>query len=132
MYEALSIPQEGKPDAPIVGDILEALSHKPVDICVIATNSFVKDVYPKVLKVVGEGVNVLTIAEEMAWPYAQSPDMALDMHIMAKQNRVSVLGTGINPGLMMDLLAVCLSGAQTELDHVRCERVNSLSPLARP
>ena len=131
VYEALSIPQEGRPDAPIVGDILEALSHKPVDICVIATNSFVKDVYPKVLKVVGEGVNVLTIAEEMAWPYAQSPDMALDMHIMAKQNGVSVLGTGINPGLMMDLLAVCLSGAQTELDHVRCERVNSLSPFGK-
>ncbi len=130
-HEVRRLPR-GERTRPIVGDILEALSHKPVDICVIATNSFVKDVYPKVLKVVGEGVNVLTIAEEMAWPYAQSPDMALDMHIMAKQNRVSVLGTGINPGLMMDLLAVCLSGAQTELDHVRCERVNSLSPLARP
>ena len=131
MYEALDIPQEGKPDAPVHADILEALSHKPVDICVIATNSFVKDVYPKVLQVLREGVNVLTIAEEMAWPYAQSPDMALDMHIVARQNKVSVLGTGINPGLMMDLLAVCLSGAQTELDHVRCERVNSLSPFGK-
>lgn len=131
VYEVLDIPQQGRPDAPVHGDILEALSHKPVDICVIATNSFVKDVYPKVLQVLRQGVNVLTIAEEMAWPYAQSPDMALDMHNVARQHRVSVLGTGINPGLMMDLLAVCLSGAQTELHHVRCERVNSLSPFGR-
>ena len=128
-YDVLGIPQEGRPDAPVHGDIPEALSHKPVDICVIATNSFVKDVYPKVLQVLRQGVNVITIAEEMAWPYAQSPDMALDMHNVAKQHKVSVLGTGINPGLMMDLLAVCLSGAQTELHHVCCERVNSLSPF---
>ncbi|MDD4080753.1 MAG: 2,4-diaminopentanoate dehydrogenase [Eubacteriales bacterium] len=131
LYDALNIPREGRPDAPIKSDILEALANKPVDVCVIATNSFVKDVYPKVLKVVAEGVNVLTIAEEMAWPWAQSPDMALDMHIMAVQNKVSVLGTGINPGMMMDLLAVCLSGAQTELSQVHCERVNSLSPFGK-
>lgn len=131
LYEALGIPQEGRPDAPIQAEILEAIVHKPVDICVIATNSFVKDVYPKVLQVVAEGVNVLTIAEEMAWPWAQSPDMALDMHIMAVQNKVSVLGTGINPGMMMDLLAVCLSGAQTDLSQVHCERVNSLSPFGK-
>ena len=131
LYEALDIPQQGRPDAPVETDILKALGHGPVDICVIATNSFVKDVYPKVLQVVEQGVNVLTIAEEMAWPWAQSPDMALDMHLMAKKHKVSVLGTGINPGLMMDLLAVCLSGAQTELSHVRCERVNSLSPFGR-
>ncbi len=131
LYEALDIPQEGRPDAPITGDIKKALEQKPVDICVIATHSFVKDVYPKVLEVVDQGVNVLTIAEEMAWPWAQSPDMALDMHIMAVKNKVSVLGTGINPGMMMDLLAVCLSGAQTELSGVHCERVNSLSPFGR-
>jgi hypothetical protein len=31
--------------------------------------------------------------------------------------------------MMMDLLAVFLSGCMTQVDHVHCERVNSLSPF---
>jgi 4-hydroxy-tetrahydrodipicolinate reductase len=100
-----------------------------VDCCVIATDSFVKDVFPKIKEAVTRGINVVTIAEEMSVASAQSPELALEMDRLAKEHKVSILGTGINPGLMMDLLAVCLSGAMTEVSHVRCERVNSLSPF---
>ncbi len=113
----------------ITGDIKEALSNTPVDICVIATDSFVKDVYPKIKLVVEQGINVITIAEEMSYPAAKEPALAAEMDKLARENGVSILGTGINPGLMMDLLAVCLTGAMTEVSHVRCERVNSLSPF---
>ncbi len=120
-----------KPGEPVkvTGDIHEALSAQNVDVCVIATDSFVKDVFPKIKLVVEKGINVITIAEEMSYPAAKEPELAKEMDRLAKANGVSILGTGINPGLMMDLLAVCLSGAMTEVSHVRCERVNSLSPF---
>ncbi len=129
IYEILNIPQGDRPQVQVVNDIHQALADKPVDCCVIATDSFVKDVFPKIEAVVKEGVNVLTIAEEMSYPAAQEPELAAKMDALAKEHGVSILGTGINPGLMMDLLAVCLSGAMTEVTHVRCERVNSLSPF---
>jgi len=129
IYEILDIPQGDRPQVKVVNDIHQALADKPVDCCVIATDSFVKDVFPKIEAVVKEGVNVLTIAEEMSYPAAQEPELAAKMDALAKEHGVSILGTGINPGLMMDLLAVCLSGAMTEVTHVRCERVNSLSPF---
>jgi len=80
---------------------------------------------------VKNGVNVLTIAEEMAWPWAQEPEVSNKMDKLAKEHGVSILGTGINPGMMMDLLAVFLSGCMTSVDHVECERVNSLSPFGK-
>lgn len=129
LFDILGRPRGEHPEVQVTPDIGEALGNTPVDICVIATDSFVKDVYPKIMEVVSRGINVITIAEEMSWPAAKEPALAAEMDRLAKEKGVSILGTGINPGLMMDLLAVCLSGAMTKVDHVRCERVNSLSPF---
>ncbi len=129
IYDLLEVEQQSRPDILVVDNIDEALVNTPVDICIVATDSFVQDVYPKIKHVIQKGINVLTIAEEMAYPWAQEPELSRKMDRLARENKVSILGTGINPGLMMDLLAVCLSGAMTEVAHVRCERVNSLSPF---
>ncbi len=129
LTELLGLPPDGRKQVRVTPDIAEAMTETPVDCCVIATDSFVKDVFPKIREVVTRGVNALTIAEEMSYPWAQEPELSEEMDRLAKENKVSILGTGINPGLMMDLLAVCLSGAMTQVSHVRCERVNSLSPF---
>lgn len=129
VYELLDLMQGDRPEALISGDISTLLKQMPLDICIIATNSFTKEVFPKIMQVVDAGVNVITIAEEMSWPWAQQPELAREMDERAKVKGVSILGTGINPGMMMDLLAVFLSGCMTQVDHVHCERVNSLSPF---
>jgi len=129
VYELLGINPEGRGPVAVTPDIARALADAPVDCCVIATDSFVKDVFPKIREVVTRGINVVTIAEEMSYPAARYPELAREMDELEREHKVSILGTGINPGLMMDLLAVCLSGAMTRVDHVRCERVNSLSPF---
>ncbi|HPY94591.1 MAG TPA: NADP-binding protein, partial [Clostridia bacterium] len=123
IYGLLELDRGDRAEVKVSATIEEALAAAPVDCCVIATDSFVKDVFPKIREVVTRGINVLTIAEEMSFPAAQHPELAAEMDRLAKAHGVSVLGTGINPGLMMDLLAVCLSGAMTEVSHVRCERV---------
>ena len=129
LHEALGLPPPAGKAVIIAPDVATALADTPVDCCVIATDSFVSGVYPKIREVVERGVNALTIAEEMSWPWAAAPELAREMDELARRNGVSVLGTGINPGMMMDLLAVCLSGVMQEVRHVRCERVNSLSPF---
>jgi 4-hydroxy-tetrahydrodipicolinate reductase len=86
-------------------------------------------VYPKLLRVLQRGVNVISTAEEMSYPAAKEPLLAKEIDRIAKENGVTALGTGINPGLMMDLLAICLSGCMTSVDKVTCKRVNSLSPF---
>ena len=88
-----------------------------------------KKAFPKIKYIIEQNVNVISTAEEMSFPAAQEPELAEEMDKIAKEHGVSILGTGINPGLMMDLLAICLSGCMTDVEKVTCRRVNSLSPF---
>jgi len=65
----------------------------------------------------------------MSFPMAQSPEEAKQLDEIAKKNGVSIIGTGINPGLIMDLLVVVMTGCCESVDHIVSRRVNSLSPF---
>ena len=129
IYELLGADRAGRPDVTVTPDINEAVKAGQCDLCLIATDSFTKKVFDKVKAICEKGVNVITTAEEMAYPSAQEPELARQMDELAKKHNVSVLGTGVNPGLIMDLVAICLSGGMTHVDTVKCQRVNSLSPF---
>jgi len=129
MFSVLGLATEGRTPVIIQEKIEDVVKKGVADICIIATDSFVKKVFDKVRFVLEQGINVLTLAEEMSYPKAQYPELAKEMDHIAKENGVSVMGTGINPGLVMDLLAICLSGAMTDITGVHCRRINSLSPF---
>ena len=128
IFEILGVERGDRNDVTVIGDIDLALDPKP-DLCILATDSFTKKAYPKICHLIEKGVNVISTAEEMSYPLAQNPELADKMDALARGAGVSVLGTGINPGLMMDLLAICLSGCMTDVESVTCRRVNSLSPF---
>ncbi|MDR1541920.1 MAG: NADP-binding protein [Clostridiales bacterium] len=129
VYELLGIDGQGKPAVVVSNDIDSVISTRSCDICVVATDSFVEKIYDKIIKVLSCGINAITLAEEMSYPAAQHPELSSQLDKVAKENGVTVLGTGINPGLVMDLLAICLSGCMTDVEKVSCKRVNSLSPF---
>lgn len=129
IYEILDIDRAGRPEVIINDKIEEVLTEKCCDICLCATDSFTKNAFPKLKYAIEQKVNVISTAEEMAYPYAQSPELARELDKIARENGVTVLGTGINPGLIMDLLVVCLTGCMIDVEHIEAKRVNSLSPF---
>ncbi|WP_352418493.1 2,4-diaminopentanoate dehydrogenase [Proteiniborus sp.] len=129
IYEVLGAEREGRPEVIIKGNIEDVLTEKSCDICLCATDSFTKNAFPKLKYALEKKVNVISTAEEMSYPYAQSPELAKELDKIAKENGVTVLGTGINPGLIMDLLVVCLTGCMIDVEHIEAKRVNSLSPF---
>ena len=120
---------DGWQDVVIGEDIHAVLDHGKPDLCLLATDSFTEGAYPKMKLIMEKGINVITTAEEMAYPQAQQPQLAQELDRIGKANGVTVLGTGINPGMIMDLLVVCLTGCMETLDHVEAKRINSLSPF---
>jgi len=128
MFEALGKTSDQE-DVIITPSIDEAVDASNCDVCILATDSFTAKAFPKMEILLNKGVNVITTAEEMAYPRANEPELSEKLDEIAKANGVSVLGTGINPGLVMDLLALCLSGAMVDVTKVTCRRVNSLSPF---
>ena len=131
VFDVLGVNSGGRDAVIIKADIADVVVKGQCDVCIIATDSFVKKAFDKMVFVLEQGVNVITIAEEMSYPKAQHPELAKKLDDIAKANGVSVLGTGINPGLVMDLLAICLSGAMTKVNSVTCRRINSLSPFGK-
>ena len=129
IFERLGVERGDHKDVLISNDINTVIYKGAADVAIVATDSFVPAVFPKIKFVLENGINVVTTAEEMSYPKAQHPELAAELDRIAKENGVSVLGTGINPGLMMDLLAICLSGCMIDVESVMCKRVNSLSPF---
>ena len=127
--DVIKVTNDSQPDIIISEDIDKMLESTKADIALLATDSFTKKAYPKLVKLLESKMNVICTAEEMAYPYVNEPDLASKLDEIAKKNGVSLLGTGINPGLIMDLLVVCLTGCMQEVDHVTARRINSLSPF---
>lgn len=112
----------------VSGDADEVLK-TPADIVVHSTDSFVKNVFPQLKKIVQNKKNVVTIAEQMAAPQATEPELAAELDKLAKENGVTILGTGVNPGFVLDTLIVTLTGACQVVNKVWAARVNDLSPF---
>lgn len=129
IHEVLGVDRKGRKAVYIDADINKVISERSCDLCLCATDSFVKKAFPRLKLVLEKKINIISTAEEMAYPKAKSPKEAKELDRIAKENGVSILGTGINPGLMMDLLVLTLTGAMTDLTHIKSERVNSLSPF---
>ncbi|HMM35660.1 MAG TPA: 2,4-diaminopentanoate dehydrogenase [Thermoanaerobaculia bacterium] len=112
----------------VTNDPASVLDRAKVDLVVIATTSWTKEQMPDLKKILSAGINCISIAEEMSAPEAQSPALAAEIDALAKANGVSILGTGVNPGFVLDLLVVALSGVCHKVERIEASRVNDLSP----
>lgn len=112
-----------------IGTVEEVITEQAADIVLLCTDSFTAKAFDKIKLIAENKMNVITSAEEMAYPQAQNPDLAKKMDALAKENGVSILGTGINPGLIMDVLVLVMTGACEDIKHITSRRVNSLSPF---
>ena len=129
LHEVLNV--QPTPAKPVIvkPSLEEALLGTKADILMIATASFVKDVFPAVELALKSKLNVITTAEEMSYAWTADKEIALSIDKLAKQEGVAVLGTGINPGFVMDLMAIMMTGVCEEVEHIGVSRVNDLSPF---
>jgi 4-hydroxy-tetrahydrodipicolinate reductase len=115
----------------VYSDIEKAIVETRPDIVVIATNSFVKEVLPKIEAAARHHVDILTIAEEMAFPFVSHPEESEVLENIAWRYGVSILGTGINPGFVLDLLIIAMTGACLKVNRIEARRINDLSPFGK-
>ena len=115
----------------VFGDPLTAIDKTTPDVVVIATNSFVSEVTDKIQLAVERRLNVVTIAEELAYPFHSHPIESEIIHSLAVRNGVTVLGTGINPGFVLDALIIAMTGVCLDVRRIKASRINDLSPFGK-
>lgn len=129
IYEVLEIDRKDRKEVIITDNIDDLAKEKFADIALLATDSFTKGAYEKIVLMLKNKMNVISTAEEMAYPQAQEPELAKKMDEIAKENGVTVLGTGINPGFVLDYLILALTGTCEDINEIKASRVNDLSPF---
>jgi len=104
-------------------NIDHALSDGIADVAIHATSSYLKDILPQIAPVIRHNVNVLSTCEELSYPNISEPAITRKLDTLAKKHNVSVLGTGINPGFLMDTLIIALTAPCQKIDRIEATRV---------
>jgi len=112
----------------LTADLSGMLSSAKPDVVIQATCSKVEQAADEIKAAVRAGANVISIAEEMSYPFYEAPGLSAEIHRLAVENKVTVTGTGINPGFVLDLLVISLTGVCFHVESITAKRVNDLSP----
>jgi len=107
----------------VSNDTDSVLKQTKPDMAIHTTSSFLKDTYPQITSIVKHGVNVVSTCEELSYPYVTEPELAKKLDALAKENGVTVLGTGINPGFLMDTLVIALTAPCEKIEKIEVTRV---------
>lgn len=102
------------------------------DIAIHATTSYLKDTYPQIASLLKHRVNVISTCEELSYPYFSEPELAEKLDALAKEHGVTVLGTGINPGFLMDTLVITLTAVCQKIEKIEAVRVMNAATRRLP
>jgi 4-hydroxy-tetrahydrodipicolinate reductase len=107
----------------VANDAKKAIKASKPDVAVLCTNSSLKKVMPQIEAILQMRVPIVSTTEELAYPTKGNMRYAREIHAMAKKYKVAVLGTGVNPGFVMDALPIMLTGVCERIEAIRIDRV---------
>lgn len=106
----------------VTADAEKLLGRTDVDVVVHTTSSFLAKMYDQLILCARSGADVVSSTEELSYPYQRHPEISKQLDEVARENGVTLLGTGVNPGYAMDALALMATGVCNEVNRVTVHR----------
>jgi 4-hydroxy-tetrahydrodipicolinate reductase len=113
-----------------VTDDIDILAN--ADVVIHATGSYLDKVYNQIASVLSMGVDAVSTCETLAYPYYRYPILAIKLNEIAQDNGVAVIGTGINPGFLLDTLPSVIASSVTSVKYVKAVRSVDASKRREP
>jgi len=107
----------------VTSDIAATIKATRPDVAVLCTSSSLKKVVPEFEAVLKLKVPIVSTTEELAYPVKSNAAVARKIDALAKRSRVAVLGTGVNPGFVMDALPIALTGVCENVSAIEVDRI---------
>src|SRR6058998_3618621 len=107
----------------VSADAAKALKSAKPDVVVLCTSSSIKTVIPQIETILESKTAIVSTTEELSYPGYTHIRLARQIHAAAKKAKVAVLGTGVNPGFVMDALPIALTSVCERVDRVAVCRV---------
>lgn len=116
----------------VEADAKRALRDTSAEVAILCTGSSLKQVRDQIEGLVRRGINVVTTCEELAFPTPRNRAAFRELDALARGKKVSVLGTGINPGFVMDALALMLTAPCTQVERLSVTRIVDVTSRRLP
>lgn len=114
---ALGLPQ--RLEVPVVATLADA---PPADVVLHTTHSHFAQFSEQILAILAAGCDVVSTAEELAYPWRDHSAEAARIDAAARRAGRTVLGTGVNPGFLMDTLPLQLTAICHRVEHIAVTR----------
>lgn len=109
-----------------------ALKESKPKVALLTTVSTLEKIVPQIEEIARYGINVISTCEELAFPWRRKAGLAKRLDEAGKKDNVSILGTGVNPGFLMDFLPLVISGACREVERIKVSRIQDASSRRIP
>ncbi|ATB40620.1 dihydrodipicolinate reductase [Cystobacter fuscus] len=107
----------------VAGSLEAAVGRRKGVVLLHATGSRLEGVMDQLLQAIQLGLPVVSTCEELAFPFLKYPELAQKLEQAAQRAGVAVLGTGTNPGFVMDRLVATVGQACGPVRHATVTRV---------
>jgi hypothetical protein len=116
-----------KMNVKIQGTVKEALSKKKADIAVVTTVSSLVKLEGIVTDIAKHKLSIVSTCEELSYPWKIQPKLSKKLDLICKKNKICLLGTGVNPGFLMDFFPTVLTAVSKEVEKIEVIRVQNAS-----
>ncbi len=103
-----------------------------IDAAIVATSSDLRLCHDTFVTLLEHGKAVVSTCEELLYPWLRHVALADELDEIAKSNGGRLLGTGVNPGFLMDTLAVAATAVCRDVTAVECHRIQDASTRRVP
>ncbi len=107
----------------LISPSLEAGGTQDCDVVLHSTSSRLETVYPQLVEILKGRCNVISTCEELSYPFLRHPRLSKGLDAVAKRSGATVLGTGVNPGFLLDALPVFVTRTMKKVDSLVATRI---------
>ena len=102
------------------------------DVVIHTTSSYFDLFKAQIESILKAGLDIVSTSEELSFPWLENYGVAKELDAIAIKHGKTVLGTGVNPGFLMDTLPLTLTGICQKVDHISVTRVINASERRGP
>jgi hypothetical protein len=108
-------------------DLVGTLRAARPDVAIVATATHLADVLPVLATIAPTGTPIVCTAEDLAFIRAEDSSEAAQILDLAETHGVPIVATGANPGFVLDLWPLTLSGLAWDVARLRARRIVDVS-----
>ncbi len=107
----------------VADNIKTLLAKTRADAVLHSTGSRIRKIYPELEEILLARLNIVSSAEELLFPLGETAELSHRIDALAREQGVSVLGAGVNPGFVMDALPLFMTAVCQNVKMVHVERL---------